>query len=231
MKNLLIITAMFFALSCSSQTQQKSMKLIYVYDPICGWCYGFSGVITEFYDHHKDSLDVEVVSGGMIRGSRVGPATDMASYIRGAYQRVEQMSGIKFGDAFLNGTLNNEKIRFNSVPPSIAMSVFKSLKPSEAVYFAAAIQRAIYLDGLDPEDVQHYGKIAAAFGLDADAFIQSMHDPAFSQKAEQDFARSSQLGVNGFPTVFLETASGLQVLSRGFVNLQQLEDRFLTINH
>ena len=40
--------------------------LIYCYDAYCGWCYGFSPVISAIADAYKDKLEVEVLSGGMI---------------------------------------------------------------------------------------------------------------------------------------------------------------------
>ena len=40
--------------------------LIYCYDAYCGWCYGFSKVITRIAKEYKDSLAFDVLSGGMI---------------------------------------------------------------------------------------------------------------------------------------------------------------------
>lgn len=59
------------------------MKLIYVYDALCGWCYGFSPIIKQFYKKHKNHFDsIQVVSGGMIRGERIGAIGEVAPYIK-----------------------------------------------------------------------------------------------------------------------------------------------------
>lgn len=39
------------------------MKLIYVWDAICGWCYGFESVLTKFVRNHPE-LELKMVSGG-----------------------------------------------------------------------------------------------------------------------------------------------------------------------
>ncbi len=65
----------------------KKGKLIYVYDALCGWCYGFSPVISKIHKEYKDSLEFEVISGGMILGDRIGPIGEVASYIKTGLQR------------------------------------------------------------------------------------------------------------------------------------------------
>ncbi len=57
----------------SNENNTKKVKLIYVYDALCGWCYGFSPVMMQLHSKYKDSIDFQVVSGGMITGNRIGP--------------------------------------------------------------------------------------------------------------------------------------------------------------
>ena len=101
------------------------IKLIYVYDALCGWCYGFSPVIDQFAKKYKNDLTFEVISGGMVTGGRIGSIGEVAGYISWAYKDVENATGIKFGNNFLNKTLKDGKAIFTSIPPAIAMSVFK----------------------------------------------------------------------------------------------------------
>ncbi|MFW5658939.1 MAG: hypothetical protein ACOCZ8_03040, partial [Bacteroidota bacterium] len=44
--------------------KKPTMKVIYVYDALCGWCYGFSPNIQQLHDEFGDRVDFEVVSGG-----------------------------------------------------------------------------------------------------------------------------------------------------------------------
>ena len=76
-------------------------KLIYVYDALCGWCFGFSPVMSTFAKKYQSEIEVQVVSGGMIRGDRIGPIGEVAPYIKEAYKTVEDSTGITFGKAFL----------------------------------------------------------------------------------------------------------------------------------
>ncbi len=205
------------------------MKIIYVYDALCGWCYGFSPVMEQFYQDHRSDVSFEVISGGMITGPRIGPIGEVASYIRWAYKEVEQATGITFGKGFLDGVLEEGTTIFTSVPLGVAMSVFKSHRPKEAVSFAGALQKAVYYDGLAPQDTAAYAPLAEAFGLDGKAFVEQMQQPEFKALAEADFQRSQQLGVSGFPTVFAEIEGNYHRLASGYTRSADLESRFATL--
>jgi len=87
----------------------------------------------------------------MVTGNLVGSIGEVALYIAWAYKDVERSTDVKFGEAFLGHTLKSGKAIFSSVPPSIALTVFKSYKPAESVAFAARLQKAIYFEGIEPE--------------------------------------------------------------------------------
>lgn len=209
----------------NSKTMEKG-KLIYVYDALCGWCYGFSPVISKIYAEYKDSLEFEVISGGMILGDRIGPIGEVAPYIKNAYKDVEQRTGVKFGDGFLNDILEDGKAVFTSMPVANALSAFKEFIPEKAVEFAHSLQKAIYYDGIEPANESAYPPLAEKFGINADKFAEKMNSEEISEKARLDFALSSQLQVNGFPTVFYtKDSSELFMIARGYTDYGTLKER------
>lgn len=205
------------------------MKVVYVYDALCGWCYGFSPVMEQFYETYSEDLDVEVVSGGMITGQRIGPIGDVAPYIKKAYMDVENATGVKFGDGFLKNILDKGETVFTSIPPAIALSVYKNIAPEHSVKFAAALQKGIYFDGIEPMDFGAYGTIASHFGLEADSFVAKLRDPFYLRKAEEDFRRSNHLGVTGFPTVFIENNAEFHRIATGYTPFDALKSNYLKI--
>ena len=78
--------------------ENGKFSIIYVYDALCGWCYGFSPVIKQVFEKYQAQFDFEVISGGMILGERQGPIGEVAAYIKGAYKTVEDTTGVKFGE-------------------------------------------------------------------------------------------------------------------------------------
>lgn len=224
----LAITSAFsyYSKHTAMNTNPAAGKIIYVYDALCGWCYGFSQVIDLLYDNYGNQLEFEVVSGGMVTGERIGPVSDMADYISRAYIDVENASGVKFGKAFIETTLYRDDVVFSSVEPAIALSVFKTLQPQNAVKFASAIQKAIYFHGAEPALFATYADLAMDFGISRADFLEKMNDPQSLALAEVDFQRSKSLGVNGFPTIFYEDTNGdLVQLSRGFTSYENIVAR------
>ncbi|WP_237487884.1 DsbA family protein [Hufsiella arboris] len=200
-------------------------KIIYVYDALCGWCYGFSPVIRAIHEEYHDQFDFEVISGGMITGSRTGPIDVVAPYIKTAYKTVEDTTGIKFGEAFLVHLENGEMI-LDSEKPAIALSVFKSYIPDSAIEFAHDLQASIYYDGKDPNLDEIYRYLAVNFGIDPDEFIYKMDLEEFKHAAYYDFAMTKQLKVNGFPALFLQNKDDhFYMLAKGYTDEQTLELR------
>jgi len=229
MKNILLIV--IFILNSIICKSQEKMKIVYVYDALCGWCYGFSQVVMQFQEKYKDSLSFEVISGGMITGSKIGPIGEVASYISWAYKDVEKATGVKFGDEFLNKTLKNGDAIFTSIPPAIALSVLKNLDPKNSIRFASELQKAIYYDGIEPENLEAYGQIAFKFGLDAKSFVLKMKDPLNKKLAEDDFKKSDELNVSGFPTIFIEINGTYHKIGSGYMSFNELERNYLSIKN
>jgi len=208
------------------------MKVVYAYDALCGWCYGFSPVIEAFHQKYQHEYErIEVLSGGMIIGDRIGPIGDVAAYIKDAFKTVEDRCSVKFGEAFLRDILDEGSALFTSLPAAIALNIVKNEKPELALSFASALQKGVYFDGIKPAEYPAFAELASqpAFGFEKGDFLHKMELAQNHQDAEADFKACSQVyGVNGFPTVFLideEKMSGVQ-LCRGYATLDHLEKAY-----
>ena len=210
---------------------QETMKIIYVYDALCGWCYGFTPVMSQFENKYKDTLEFEVISGGMITGDRIGAIGDVASYISWAYKDVENATGVKFGRVFLDQTLKKGTPIFTSIPPAIALSVFKSKNSNNNLKFASALQKAIYYDGIEPENISEYATIAEKFGLDKSQFLADMRNEKFLLAAQNDFKKTKELNVTGFPNIFVMYQNKYYQIASGYVSFETLEKNFLQIKN
>lgn len=197
-------------------------KLYYVFDPICGWCFGMSPSITALHEEWKDHIDFEVLSGGMVLGDRVGPIRNFAHIIQGSRARLEETTGVRFGEAFWTKLEQGDMV-MGSLKPSIALAVSRDLAPGKSVEFAAAIQRAIYVDGMEPEQTEQYRTLAESFGLDADDFLKRMEFPHYEMVANKDFAQSAKWGIQGFPSVVLFHQDQGYLIARGYLPFDALD--------
>ena len=203
-------------------------KIIYCYDAYCGWCYGFSPVIKELWLKHREQFDFETISGGMIPVEATKHISAIAEYIQGAYQTVEQMTGVTFGKDYLWHIFNPDESDWypNSEMAAIAMAIFRELHPDQTILFASDLQYALYEEGRDLTDKEAYRHLLEKYSIDAEVFYQKLGSEAYKEKAYYDFSLIKQLRVNGFPTVFLQLdESKLYMISRGFSTLGDVEQR------
>lgn len=198
------------------------MKIYYIYDALCGWCYGFSPVIKKFYQQYKEEYPFEVVSGGMVLGEREGPIRKIAGLIKEAYKVVEDRTGVNYGEAFLK-ELDKGELELSSYLPARAMAAFKMTQVEDQVTFAQHIQHAIYYEGKPPTAKETYLEIIDEMGINPE-FQMNFNLPASEELAIQDFQLTQQLKVQGFPSVFVEQENTFVMISHGYVPFQQLDD-------
>ena len=195
----------------------------YLYDALCGWCYGFSPVMRQFFEQHKTEADFRVVSGGMITAERIGPIFESAPYIRTAYKDVEQATGVQFGEPFLKGILAEGTTVMTSVPAATAMAVFQEKFPEKAVPFSADLLRMVYRDGEAPEHMSGYVERAAEYGFPRDEFRYKLNSKEYHDRAFADFDLAGQFGVSGFPSLIVHAGTEYFLLSRGYTSFSTLE--------
>ncbi len=201
-------------------------KLIYYYDALCGWCYGFSPVIAKLYDRYKKTMAIELISGGLFLGERVGLVNTVAPYIKaGAYKSVEATTGVTFGTGFLSDLNGSGSMVLNSLPPAIALSIVKATCPEVQLEFGALLLHAIYNEGMHSDSIDGLANCASKIGLDPDVFKMQMRDAHYKIKAEQDFEIFKRSPHTGMPTLVLECDGAQIVLSRGYASFNDLSSK------
>lgn len=204
---------------------QNKITVLYVFDPLCGWCYGFSPVMVKLNDNYKETVKFVVISGGMVVGDRIGPLGEKAAYIREAYKTVEQKMGVKFGDEYLNKVLADGTAIQTSIPASKLLVAFNSLNESKGIHFAHELQNALYVYGVYPDDMEGLLEKCNTFGVDKDELFALANSEQVEGAMEYDFEQSSRLGVTGFPTVFVIRDNEVNVIARGADSYENVSSR------
>jgi putative protein-disulfide isomerase len=202
--------------------------LFYCYDAYCGWCYGFSNVITQIADEYKDRLNFEVLSGGMILPEEPRHFAPMARYIQTAYERVEELTGARFGKDFLWHVHHPEETDWfpDSTKSAIALCIFKEYFPDRAIYFARDLQYALNYEGRDLTDDEAYRHLLHEYQIPEQDFYTKLHSEEYLEKAYYEFALVKQLKVTGFPCVLIQvTDSKFYLVASGYTDYETLKTR------
>jgi len=202
--------------------------LIYCYDAYCGWCYGFSPVISRIAAEYADQLDQETLSGGMILPEKPVSIKVSAPYISKAYKNVEEATGIKFGQDYLWHIFNPDESDWypNSEKPAIAMCIFKEFYPGRSVEFAADLQYALHFEGRDLTDDEAYRHLLEKYSIQDEIFYKKLNEDSYKEMAYYEFSLMSQLQVNGYPAVFIQTGDlKFVMVARGYTDYDTLKQR------
>ncbi len=202
--------------------------IIYCYDAYCGWCYGFSKVITRIEEVYKDRFDFEVLSGGMVLPETPQHFGSMATYIQSAYKRVEELTGAQFGDDFLWHVNNPDKTDWypSSEIPAIALCIMKEYHPDKAVKMAGDIQYALNYEGRDLTDGEAYRHLLTKYNIPEEDFYTKLKSEGYKKNAYYEFALIKQLGISSFPTVLLQQSdTKFFLLAQGYTDYETLKAR------
>ncbi len=202
--------------------------LIYCYDAYCGWCYGFSKVISKVAEEFKEQLSYEVLSGGMILPEKPVHIKVSADFIAKAYPSVEELTGVKFGSDYLWHIFNSEDSDWypNSEKPAIAMCVFKEYYPDRVIEFAEDLQYSLHFEGRDLTDDEAYRHLLEKYSINTESFYEKLSSEEYRDMAHYEFSLVQQLKVEGYPTVFIQiNESKFHMIARGYTNETDLRER------
>ena len=188
--------------------------LHYIYDPLCGWCYGAKPLI----DVARGILPVVAHGGGMMAGAQRQPVSaQLRDYVMPHDHRIAQYTGQPFGEAYFEGLLCDTTAVFDSQPPTTAVLAAEQLA-GRGLELLGRLQTAHYVEGRRIADIDVLMAIAAEMGLEAAGF-RAAYDAASGEVTQAHFKASrgllSRVGGQGFPTVVLEQSGQYQVIDLG----------------
>ena len=188
--------------------------LHYIYDPLCGWCYGAKPLI----DVARGILPVVAHGGGMMAGAQRQPVSaQLRNYVMPHDHRIAQYTGQPFGEAYFEGLLRDTTAVFDSQPPTTAVLAAEQLA-GRGLELLGRLQTAHYVEGRRIADIDVLMAVAAEMGLEADGF-RAAYDAASGEVTQAHFKASrgllSRVGGQGFPTVVLEQSGQYQVIDLG----------------
>lgn len=181
------------------------MQVHYLFDPLCGWCYGAAPLVRAITAQLPPEIPLRLWPGALFPEAMQLEA-GMRAHIVEADRRIGAMTGVTFGPAYLARVGNPANaITLWSVPVIAAIAAAPA---DQQLAMLAALQRAHYVEGRDLADAQVLQQVAVETGLDAADFAQKMSDPAHARATSDWIGRARELmargGAGGFPTFMVE---------------------------
>jgi len=194
-------------------------EIIYIGDPMCSWCYGFSPVVQALYKKYSNDVTMKLVMGGLHPGNDYIVNEQYRAFLLDHWREV----GKRTGQPFSFGILDKTGWIYDTEKACRAAVVARTLKPGSEFPYFAAIQKGFYFHNWDPHDPETFSAVAEEFGIERKSFLAAYADDYFRAMTANDFAWSRAMGVNGFPTVLVKDRRGYAILTRGYQPLEALE--------
>ncbi|WP_323640295.1 DsbA family protein [Pectobacterium polonicum] len=186
-----------------------AVRLHYIYDPLCGWCYGAAPLALAAQE--IDGLDLILHGGGMMTGSNSRTITpEWHDYVIPHDRRIAQLTGQTFGEDYYEGLLRDTSVVLDSAPPTAAILAAEAMD-DKGMAMLYQIEQAHYVSGLKIVDTPVLRQCAEAVGLDGDAFCTELafiRAETLSRHINASRELLAKVRGQGFPTFALEDANG-----------------------
>lgn len=193
----------------------KTPRLTYLYDPLCGWCYGASPMLNMLIARE---YSFALLPTGLFTGSGAFAMNDgFATYAWEADQRIAHLSGQPFSDEYRVNVLGNQESRVDSDPATLALTAVRLAAPEEEFRALGAIQRARYVDGRDNGSAGVISDILAALELPEAAELFKARDASLlsanQTRIAEGRAEMQRFGARGVPALIAEIGNGRRMLN------------------
>ena len=200
----------------SAAVAANGTVLHYIYDPMCGWCYGAAPLLQAARE--VEGLRIELHGGGMMTGSnRKQVGTQLRNYVMQHDHRIAAMTGQPFGDDYFNGLLLDTAAVLDSEPPTTAILAAEAIA-GHGLAMLARIQAAHYVQGLRVAEPAVLRNLAAEIGFEPATFdskFAELEGAATQAHIAASRALLSRVGGQGFPTFALQRGMQVEMLDTG----------------
>jgi putative protein-disulfide isomerase len=197
--------------------------LLYVTDPMCAWCYGFTPVIRRLKALWFGRLNVQVLVGGLNPYAQAPLASAEKDNLAVSWHRAQRKSHLPFDYSFF---LQKEAV-YDTEPACRALLTVRHLRPGLSLEVLRALHSAYFADGLDISNPHVLVEVVRPFGIPENLFLAVFETEEIFRQTQQEFQRVEQMGAHTLPSLYLDHAQSPRLLSRGYCELPELEERLL----
>jgi putative protein-disulfide isomerase len=187
----------------------------YLFDPLCGWCYGASPVVQQL--GQQPNIQLELAPSGLFAGGGRTMDAAFADYAWSNDLRIAKLTGQRFTEDYRQNVLGRLGSRFDSAAATLALTAVTLSEPPRELEALKALQEARYVQGLDTCDVSVVGTLLRDLGLAvaADRFAASDAELLAANSARIQKARGlmQTFGAQGVPALMVTDGRGSRLLS------------------
>ncbi|QND18720.1 DsbA family protein (plasmid) [Rhizobium leguminosarum bv. trifolii] len=191
------------------------MHLTYLYDPLCGWCYGAAPALDKLA--MLDNLTVELAPSGLFAGEGARSLDErFAAYAWHNDQRINRLTGQVFSQLYRDQVLGGADGMFDSAPATLGIIAVGMMRLDRERDALTALQSARYIDGRNTSEIAVVADVLDQAGFsDAAARVQAPDEALFDAYRNR-IGKSRQLmdafRMDGVPALLVSDGDKRRVL-------------------
>ncbi|WP_145145360.1 DsbA family protein [Roseomonas gilardii] len=196
------------------------MRITYLFDPLCGWCYGAGPALEKL--SRLDGVTLDLAPTGMFAGEASRPMDkQFASYAWQNDQRIARLTGQPFSDAYREHVLGAVGGLFDSAPATLGLVAVGLSDPAREFDALKILQRARYQEGRNNSDLGVVADTLAAAGfVEAAQRVQAPDESllaAYRSRISAARADMARFGVQGVPTILVKSGDQCRKIDSRFL--------------
>ena len=195
--------------------------LWYIADPMCSWCWGFAPIVKAIRLNYSEHLKIELVMGGLRPGTKLAMASEQRAEILSHWKAVNGRTGQPFS---FEGAMP-EGFIYDTEPSCRAVVAMALINPELVFSLLESIQFSFYVEQKDVTNPKMLAQLAGKTGVDIESYIQVFESDEARNKVSIHFNKVRRWGVNSFPTIAVQNATGYSILNRGYCPLDSLRKK------
>lgn len=199
--------------------------LIYVTNPMCPWCYGFTPVVRRLRALWHGRLQVQVLMGDMYAYATEPLKLEERNSLALSWHRIQENTFQPFDYRFF---MQRDYV-YNTEPACRALLCVRLLRPVLLLEVLRAFHSAFFADGFDLRDTAVLVRIVGLFGINENLFLALFESEEIMQQMEDEFNYVERLGATTFPSVLVQREQGVEKIAHGYIPLDELEQRLLQV--
>lgn len=194
------------------------IHVTYLFDPLCGWCYGASAKLEQLAA--RPDIQLHLVPTGLFAGvgGRLMDA-EFAAFAWANDQRIGKLSGQAFSEDYRRKVLGDRTGSINSGPATLALTAVSLTAPDREFESLKAIQKARYVEGRDITNITVLGEILLGLGLVAAAERLAASDAELVAANQKRIACANadmrKFGANGVPNLIVGLGDKRRLVAGG----------------
>lgn len=194
----------------------QKTQIAYLFDPLCGWCYGASATIKALSE--QQGLTVNLMPTGLFANEDAPRMDDgFAAYAWDADQRIARLTGQPFSEDYRNKVLADRSARLNSGPATLALTAVALTAPDRELEALRAIQSARYVEGRDITAKAVLVEVLRGLSLiDAANQLQTAGPDLLAANRDRIKAAQTQMrrfGVDGVPVLVVDDGQSQRLIT------------------